>query len=125
MSANAVSVCAACGAQIPVGFQLCKDCERLNFNVDKVRGQRIIVDGLKRRWRRKRVKAGLVNTSQYFPMMFKANAKTGKGFTSYYRGRDGIHGGNRKRGQYKNLARTARFAHYGRGSRKIPEFFKK
>ncbi len=129
MSVNAVSACVACGARVPLGFKLCKDCDRLNLNAYKADGRHIIIDGLKRRWQRKRVKAGLVNTSQYFPMMYgsvkpviDANgmfvSKLGR-FKTY----SAMCSAGAKHGN--NLARTARFAHYGKGSRKITEFFKK
>ncbi len=98
---EAVSRCVNCGSRVPLGFRLCKLCGG----------------------RRKRVKQkyGPVNTSQYFPMMFKVNAESGKGYSRYY----GCVVGPGRKVHDPYERRAKRFELYGRGSKKITEFFKK
>ncbi len=47
MSRYAISACGACGERVPVGFRLCKVCDGLNFNLNKAKGRRIIVESVK------------------------------------------------------------------------------
>ncbi len=47
MSRYAISACGACGERVPVGFRLCKVCDGLDFNLNKAKGRRIIVESVK------------------------------------------------------------------------------
>ncbi len=113
---DAVSECLECGKQVPLGFKLCEDCRPRGAGGALAKG----------------LKPGYVDygSESNFPMMFLSSKDVApvrvdaqrwrdkrrrKRFHKYAIGSRKITEFFKKRPKkpYKNLARTARFAHYG------------